>query len=77
MLAGKDGLSVGGAEEKGAVLYALPADTKDPPTEPAALSLPGPRTAAVAEPLPSIRRWHAPGYERAERPLCRVWRRPG
>ena len=31
VLAGKDGLRVGGPEEKGALFYALPADAKDPP----------------------------------------------
>ena len=76
VLAGKDGLSVGGAEEKGALFYALPADAKDPPTGARPLyeyrPKDGGRRAYSVDPALAL-----PGYERAERPLCRVWRRPG
>ena len=76
VLAGKDGLHVGGAEEKGALFYALPTDTKAPPAGARPLyeyrRKDGDRRAYSVDPALSL-----PGYERAERPLCLVWRRPG
>ncbi len=76
VLAGKDGLSVGGAEEKGALFYALPADAKDLPAGARPLyeyrPKDGGRRAYSVDPALAL-----PGYERAERPLCLVWRRPG
>ena len=76
VLLGKDGLHVGGPAEKGAVFYALPSDAKNP--------------AAGARPLYEYRHRDGdrraysveadmapPGYVRAEKPLCLVWRLPG
>ncbi len=72
VLAGKDGLYVGGAE-KAALFYALPADAKDPPAGARPLyeyrRKDGDRRAYSVDPALA-------GYERAERPLCLVWRRP-
>ncbi len=76
VLADKDGLHVGGPEEKGALFYALPADAKNPPAGATPLYEcrrrdDDRRVYSVGEdPPPS-------GYVRSERPLCLVWRRPG
>jgi hypothetical protein len=75
VLAGKEGLRTGKPGDGGAVFYALPADTKAPP----AVSTPlfeyrhrdGTRRAYSVDPHLSL-----PGFERAEQPLCLVWR-PG
>ena len=76
MLAGKDGLRIGGAEEKGALFYALPADAKDAPAGSRPLyeyrRKDGDRRAYSVDPDLALA-----GHERAERPLCVVWRRPG
>jgi hypothetical protein len=76
VLAGKDGLHVGGADEKGALFYALPPDAKDAPAGARPLyeyrRKDGDRRAYSIDPDPALA-----GYERAERPLCLVWRRPG
>jgi hypothetical protein len=75
VLTSKDGLQVGKADEKGALFYALPADAKDPPpaTTPLYEYRPkdGGRRAYSVDPGLSL-----PGYERTEKPLCLVWRRP-
>jgi hypothetical protein len=71
VLAGKEGLRVGKADEAGAVFYALPAQG---PAQPATVPLyeyrrgDGPGRAYSVEGRLSL-----PGYERAEQPLCRVW----
>jgi hypothetical protein len=76
VLAEKDGLHVGNAEEAGGLFYALPADTKDPPpaTTPLYEYRPreGGRRAYSVDPALAL-----PGFERGDRPLCLVWRRPG
>ncbi len=76
VLGGKDGLRVGGAEEKGALFYALPADAKDAPA--------GARPLYEFRPMDGGRPAYSvdadavpPGYVRQEQPLCLVWRRPG
>jgi hypothetical protein len=76
VLAGKDGLRAGGAEEKGALFYALPAEAKDPPA--------GARPLYEYQPKNGGRPAYSadadmvlPGYVRQEKPLCLVWRRPG
>ncbi len=72
----KDGLYVGGAEEKGAVFYALPADAKDAPA--GARPLYEFRPKDGGRPAYSTDADAAPaGYVRQEWPLCQVWRRPG
>jgi hypothetical protein len=76
VLTEKDGLRVGKPDEAGALFHALQADTKDPP--PAATPLyeyrprEGGRRAYSVDPALAL-----PGYERGDRPLCLVWRRPG
>ena len=76
VLAGKDGLHVGAAEEKEALFYALPPDAKDPPA--------GTRPLYEFKPMDGGQRAYSvdpdlspPGYVRQDRPLCLVWRRPG
>jgi hypothetical protein len=73
VLAGKDGLRLGSGEDRAAVFYALPPDTKAPPPATAPLyeyrQRGGTRRAYSADAA------LAPaGYERAEQPLCLVWR---
>jgi hypothetical protein len=72
--AGKDGLRLGGAGDRDAVFYALPADTKSPPAATTPLyeyrQRDGTRRAYSVDPALPLA-----GYERAERPLCLVWRR--
>ena len=76
LLAGKDGLHVGGSGEKGAVFYALPAEAQNPPAGARPLfeykqkGGDGRAYSAGPESAP-------PGYVRAEKPLCLVWRLPG
>jgi hypothetical protein len=76
VLAGPEGLRLGRPGEAGALCYALPADAKAPPRTTAPLyeyrPRKGGRRAYSLNPSLSL-----PGYERAERPLCLVWRRPG
>jgi hypothetical protein len=75
VLAVKDGLRVGRPDDKEAAFYALPADTKSPPA--AATPLYEYRQRDGTRRAYSVDRALAlPGYERAERPLCLVWRRP-
>ncbi|HVS35654.1 MAG TPA: hypothetical protein VMS17_08730 [Gemmataceae bacterium] len=75
VLAGKDGLHLGGAEEKRALFYALPPDAKDPPTGARPLYVyrqkDGGGRAWSVDPDRALA-----GYVREERPLCLVWRRP-
>jgi hypothetical protein len=76
VLAGPEGLRLGRPGEAGALCYALPADAKAPPRTTAPLyeyrPRKGGRRAYSLNPSLSLS-----GYERAERPLCLVWRRPG
>ena len=76
VLAGKDGLHVGGADEKAALFYALPADVKNPPAGARPLyeyrQRDGDRRAYSVDADLSLT-----GYSRQEQPLCLVWRRPG
>jgi hypothetical protein len=76
VLAGKDGLRLGGAGDRDAVFYALPAGTTSPPAATAPLyeyrQRDGKGRAYSVDPALSLA-----GYERAERPLCLVWRPPG
>jgi hypothetical protein len=76
VLSDKDGLHLGTAGDKGTLFYALPADTKDRPDSTTPLyeyrSRAGGRHAYSVEASLSVT-----GYERAEQPLCLVWRRPG
>lgn len=76
VLADKDGLRVGKPGESGALFHAFPEDANEP--SPATTPLyeyrgkeGGRRAYSVAPAL------FLPGYERGERPLCLVWRRPG
>jgi hypothetical protein len=75
VLAGKNGLRLGGSDDRDAVFYALPADAKGAPaaTTPLYEYRPrdGSRRAYSVDTALSL-----PGYERAERPLCLVWRQP-
>ena len=75
VLAGKDGLRVGGPDDKGALFYALPTDAKDPPAGTRPLyeyrRKDGDGRAYSIDPQLALS-----GYVRAERPLCLVWKRP-
>jgi hypothetical protein len=76
VLGGKGGLRVGQPGEAGALFHALPAEGTDAPADAVPLfeyrQRGGTRRAyAVGSGL------SLPGFERADRPLCRVWRRPG
>jgi hypothetical protein len=76
VLADKDGLRVGGSGDREALFYALPADTNAPSAATTPLyeyrSRDGAGRGYSADPALAL-----PGYERAGRPLCLVWRRPG
>jgi hypothetical protein len=75
--AGKDGLRVGGVGEAGTLFYALPADTKAPPATAVPLYEYRPRDGTGPRAYSVDRGLAVPGYERAEQPLCLVWRPPG
>jgi hypothetical protein len=73
ILAGVVGLRLGEAGEAGAVFHAFPPNAKAPPgTTPLYEYRRGARRAYAVEPALGL-----PGYERAERPFCLVWARPG
>jgi hypothetical protein len=74
VVAGKDGLEVGAKPEE-VLFHALPADAEKPPSETTPLyeyrPKGGGRRAYSTDPDLAL-----PGYERQEKPLCRVWRVP-
>ncbi len=68
-----DGLAVGKREVRGALFYALPPDTQNPPATMVALyeyrQKQGARTFYSIDPA-----LNRPGWIRADKPLCLVWR---
>jgi hypothetical protein len=75
--AGKGSMLTGKADSKTPpVFYALPAETESPPATTVPLYEFVPGDDAQPRVYSTNRDWSAPGYERAERPLFRVWRNP-